>query len=301
MKIAIVGAGALGSYYGARLWQAGNDVRFLMRSDLDTVRRDGLFIVSPDGDAHLRELTVFGSASEIGVVDLVVVALKTTANQALPEIVPPLLGPETMILTLQNGLGNEEFLAQLFGVERILSGLCFVCLTRTSPGYIEHYGHGGIALGEAFGPSKQRSRLVVETFQNANIDCRLAEDMPWERWRKLVWNVPFNGLSIVANRATVAELLAGPELTAEVDALMCEVIAGAAALGFVIDSSVPAFEIERSRKMGPYRPSSLVDFERGLPVEIAAIWGEPLRRASAAGAQLPRLEMLHALLLRLAA
>lgn len=298
-KVAIVGSGAIGCYYGARLWQEGNDVRFLMRSDLATVRRVGLQIVSPDGDMHLRNVPAFGSTEEIGVVDLVVIALKTTANDILPALLPPLLGPHTLILTLQNGLGNEEFLGQHFGAERILSGLCFVCLTRTAPGFIEHYGHGGIALGEATGPSTPRARKVVETFQAAKIDCRLAEDMPWERWRKLLWNIPFNGLSIVAGKATVEDLLDNPELTAQVAALMHEVIAGAGALGHVIGTDVPSFEIARSQDMGPYRPSSLVDFERGLPVEVEAIWGEPLRRAEAAGVRLPRLSLLHALLLQL--
>ncbi len=300
MKIAIVGSGAVGSYYGARLLQSGNDVRFLMRSDLETVRKHGLQIISPDGDVLLRDVPAFGSTEEIGEVDLVVIALKTTANHVLPTLISPLLGSKTVLLTLQNGLGNEEFLSRHFGVERILSGLCFVCLTRTAPGKIEHYGHGGIALGEAFEPSTPRAKLVAETFQAAKIDCRLAEDMPWERWRKLLWNIPFNGLSIAAGNATVADLLGTPLLEKEVAALMREVIVAAQALGHRIDDDVPDKEIARSQNMGPYRPSSLIDFERSLPVEVEAIWGEPLRQAQAAGAQLPRLEMLHALLQRLA-
>ncbi|MEO7933267.1 MAG: 2-dehydropantoate 2-reductase [Chthoniobacterales bacterium] len=296
MKIAIVGSGAVGCYYGTRLLQSGNDVRFLMRSDLETVRRDGLRITSPDGDVHLIDAPAFSSTAEIGAVDLVIIALKTTANDVLRTLIPPLLGPETILLTLQNGLGNEEFLGQHFGPERILSGLCFVCLTRTAPGVIEHYGHGGVALGEANGPSTSRARRVVEAFQVAGIDCRLAENMPWERWRKLLWNIPFNGLSIAAGKATVEDLLGTPLLKTQVEALMREVLTAAAALGYIIPENTPEKEIARSLDMGPYRPSSLVDFERGLPVEVEAIWGEPLRRAQAAGASVPRLELLHALL-----
>ena len=296
MKIAIVGSGAVGCYYGARLLQSGNDVRFVMRSDLHTVREHGLQITSPDGDVHLHDVPAFGSTQEIGEVDLVVIALKATANDVLLTLIPPLLGSKTILLTLQNGLGNEEFLGAQFGAERILSGLCFVCLTRTAPGKIEHYGHGGVALGEGSGPSTPRAKLVAETFQAAGIDCRLAEDMPWERWRKLLWNIPFNGLSIAAGKATVADLLGTPLLKKEVEALMQEVIVAARALGHQIDDDVPQKEIERSQNMGPYRPSSLVDFERGLPVEVDAIFGEPLRRAQAAGVHLPRLEILYALL-----
>ncbi len=299
MKIAIVGSGAVGCYYGTRLLQSGNDVRFLMRSDLETVRREGLRITSPDGDVHLKDVPAFGSTEEMGPVDLVIIALKTTANDVLPTLIPPLLGSETILLTLQNGLGNEEFLGLHFGFGRILSGLCFVCLTRTAPGVIEHYGHGGVALGEANGPSTPRALRVVEAFQAARIDCRLAENMPWERWRKLLWNIPFNGLSIVAGKATVEDLLGTPLLKKQVEALMSEVLVAAAVLGYHIPENTPTLEIARSLDMGPYRPSSLVDFQRGLPVEVEAIWGEPLRRAHAAGADMPRLELLHALLQRI--
>ncbi|HEX8373164.1 MAG TPA: 2-dehydropantoate 2-reductase [Chthoniobacterales bacterium] len=301
MKIAIVGSGAIGSYYGARLLDAGNDVRFLMRSDLETVRKSGLQIISPDGDLHLHNVPAFGSTAEIGEVDLVIIALKTTANDALRELLPPLLGSKTMLLTLQNGFGNEEFLASHFGEERVLGGLCFVCLTRTASGVIEHYGHGSVAVGEAFGPSTPRAKEVAEAFRTAKIQCRLAESIPWERWRKLLWNIPFNGLSIAAGKATVEDLLASPELKAEVEALMEEVRVAAEALGFKLDADLPASEIARSLEMGPYRPSSLIDFERGNAVEVEAIWGEPLRRAHAAGVRLPRLEMLTALLQRIAA
>lgn len=299
MKIAIVGSGAIGCYYGTRLLQAGNDVRFLMRSDLALVRDRGLKVISPDGDVWLKNVPAYGSTEEIGPVDLVFIGLKSTANAVLPTLVPPLLGPQTAILTLQNGLGNEEFLGKHFGEERILGGLAFVCITRTAPGVIEHYGHGSIVVGEARGPATPRAGNIVETFRAANIHCRLADDMVWEHWRKLVWNIPFNGLSIAAGKATVADLLASSTLRGEVEALMREVIQAAQSVGLTIDESEIPFEIERSLVMGPYRPSSLIDFERGLPVEVEAIWGEPLRQALAAGSHLPRLTLLHALLTRL--
>jgi len=301
MKIAIVGSGAIGCYYGARLLQAGNDVRFLMRSDLETVRSQGLRIMSPAGNAHLHNLPAYATTREIGPVDLVFIALKSTANDALPALVPPLLGPDTAILTLQNGLGNEEFLGSHFGHQRILGGLGFVCITRTAPGVIEHYGHGSIVLGEARGPGTPRAENIVATFLAAHIQCRLAHDMVWEHWRKLVWNIPFNGLSVAAGKATVEDLLASPVLRREVEELMLEVITAAGALAHPIDKSVVPFEIERSLIMGPYRPSSLVDYERGLPVEVEAIWGEPLRQTLDAGIQVPRLALLHALLTRLTA
>jgi 2-dehydropantoate 2-reductase len=132
MKIAVVGCGALGSFYGAKLCRDGHDVHFLLRSDFEAVRRNGVFIRSKDGDFNVRPKCA-RAPEEIGPVDLVVIGLKTTANDQFPLLLPPLVGSGTAILTLQNGLGNEERLAELFPIEQILGGLCFVCLNRLAP------------------------------------------------------------------------------------------------------------------------------------------------------------------------
>ncbi|HEY5894779.1 MAG TPA: 2-dehydropantoate 2-reductase [Chthoniobacterales bacterium] len=302
MKIAIVGSGAIGCYYGARLLVSGEDVRFLMRSDLGTVREKGLQIRSPDGDLNLTQVPAYGTTSEIGLADLVLVTLKTTSNDALKTLIPPLLGRQTILLTLQNGLGNEEFLAEHFEPEHVTGGLCFVCLTRTAPGFIEHYGHGRIAIGEMSGPPSDRVRDIVARFSKAGIDCHAVDDLPLARWRKLVWNIPFNGLSIAAGKATVEDLLADRYLRIEVGEIMREVISLANALGHPLSAGkIVDPEIARSENMGPYRPSSLIDFERGLPVEVESIWGEPVRLARKIGHPVPRIELLYALLRRLAA
>ena len=143
MKIAIVGCGALGSYYGARLVRSGNEVHFLLRSDYDTVRQNGVTVRSPEGDFQVQPKCA-REPEEIGVCELVIVALKTTANSVLPKLLPPLAGPETAVLTLQNGLGNEESIAALVGARNTLGGLCFVCLNRIAPGVILHVAHGAI-------------------------------------------------------------------------------------------------------------------------------------------------------------
>src|SRR5215510_16499790 len=143
MKIAVVGCGAVGSYYGARLSRAGTDVHFLLRSDYEAVRRNGVFIHSPEGDFNARPRWA-NAPEHIGESDLVLIGLKTTANDQFPRLLPPLVGPKTAVLTLQNGLGNEEQLARLFPVEQILGGLCFVCLNRVAPGVVHHMDHGTV-------------------------------------------------------------------------------------------------------------------------------------------------------------
>lgn len=294
-RIAVVGAGAVGSYYGGLLAITGYDVHFLLRSDYDAVRREGLTIRT--GGRTLRH-AVRGAASttEIGPCDLVIIALKATANAALEKLLPPLIGPGTALLTLQNGLGNEEFLAQRWGVERVLGGLCFVCLNRTAPGVIEHIDHGTLSLGEFQRPPGERVRAIAAAFTEAGVETKVAENLVTERWRKLLWNIPFNGLAIAAGGATVADVLGDEGLRTEARALMGEAMAAAARLGHEIPAAFADFQVERSASMGPYKASSLIDWQLGRAVEVEAIWGEPWRQGTAAGAAMPRLEMLYHLL-----
>jgi len=295
-KIVVVGAGAVGCYYGGLLARSGRDVRFLMRTDLEAVRRDGLTIRTRGEMLNLPTLRAYASTAEIGICDLVVVALKATSNAVLDELLPPLIGPQTILLTLQNGLGNEEYLAQRWGGERVLGGLCFVCLNRTAPGVIEHYDHGALSIGEFRRPSAERTRNVGEAFRAAGIETRVVENLVEERWRKLLWNIPFNGLSIAGGGITVAEILADERLRALARHLMADVLDAARRLGHDIPDSFADFQIERSQSMGPYKPSSLLDWQAGQPVEVEAIWGEPWRQGITAGASMGRLETLYRLL-----
>lgn len=300
-RIAIVGAGAVGGYYGGRLSTVGEDVSFLVRSGLADLRSEGLSVVSPEGDFHLATPQVFGSSEEIGPVDLVIVAWKATANGFYQEAISPMLHETTVILTLQNGLGNTECLAELFGAQRVLGGLCFVCINRLGPTRIRHLAEGLVTIGEFEGGESARVRDLVARFQRAGIQCRGVEDLMLAQWVKLVWNVPFNGLCIAEGGITTADLLSRPGGEGEVRALMEEVIAGAAALGTVITPSVIEHQISSTREMGDYRPSSMIDYLEGRGVEVEAIWAEPLRRAQMGGARLPRWEsLLEAIRRRLA-
>jgi len=293
--IAVVGSGAVGCYYGGMLAHAGGDVRFLMRADLEKVRRDGLTIQTR-GETLKVAARASASVEEIGPVDLVIVALKATANAALDALLPPLLHERTALVTLQNGLGNEEYLAQRWGAERVLGALCFVCLNRIAPGVIEHLDHGTISVGSFGRPAGPRAHGLVAALQGAGIEAKTVDGLVEERWRKLLWNIPFNGLSIAAAGATVGDVLADEGLRGQARALMREGLDAARRLGHDIPESFADFQIERSFSMGPYRTSSLIDWQLGRPVEVEAIWGEPLRQGTRAGAAMPRLELLYHLL-----
>ena len=295
-RIAVVGSGAIGSYYGGKLAAAGLDVHFLVRGDVSEIRQKGLQIIGEGEDVHLAEVKCSNSTEEIGPCDLVLIAVKTISNPALPKLLPPLLHPGTLLLTLQNGLGNEELLAEHFGAERVLGGLCFICLTRTSRTRIERADHGHVSIGEFNRAPLPRTHDIVALFQAGGVNCRVVENLGLERWRKLVWNIPFNGLSILAGEIDTAAILRDEQLHAATLAVMEEVIDAARRCGYQLETSTAAEQINRTEAMGPYRPSTLLDFQADRPLEIEAIWGEPLRRAQAAGAQAPRLQMLYSLL-----
>lgn len=300
--IAFVGAGALGCYYGARLALDGHDVRLLMRGDRETVRRQGLVLREKDAVRRLYPVQAYGSAEEIGPVDLVVVTLKTTANDSLAALLPPLMGPRTAVLTLQNGLGNEELIASIVGADRVMGGLCYIGVTREAPGEIVGYHTPGrMTLGEFGRPAGDRIRAVERLFSGVGVQTRVLDRLAEARWQKLIWNIPFNGLAVARGGRTTDLLLQDPAVAAEVRPLMGEVAGAARHFGYEVTDAFIQAQIDVTPTMGPYAPSSLVDFLAGRAVEVEAIWGEPLRRAQAAGLPMPRLAALYGELQRVVA
>ncbi|SHK03023.1 2-dehydropantoate 2-reductase [Rubritalea squalenifaciens DSM 18772] len=291
-KIAIVGAGAVGSYYGARLAQAGEDVTFLLRSDYDHVKEHGLEVQSVAGDFHLENVQCERDSAAIGPVDLVIVAWKTTANSCAEKVIAPLIGENTAILTLQNGLANCEFLAGLFGGERIMAGLCFVCINRLESGVISHTASGLIRIGEYGRPVTPRLELINEVFNGANFPCEMVDVLEKAQWMKLVWNIPFNGLAIAEGGVDTDVLLNELKLEHKVRALMGEVVQCAAALGHEIPNSFIDRQIKITYPMGKYKPSSMIDFVDGKPIEVESIWEIPVHKAKALGVPVPEMEEL---------
>ena len=315
MKIGVVGCGALGSFYGAQLCRSGQEVHFLLRSDYDVVRRKGVTIHSVDGDFHVQPRCA-RSPDEIGACDVVLIGLKTTANDQFRKLLPPLVGPHTAVVTLQNGLGNEEQLACLFPPEQVLGGLCFVCLNRAESGVIHHTAHGKVVLGEFQRPPLPRTHELAALFRQAGVVCDITDNLAGTHWQKLVWNVPFNGLGVAGTagyEALVSQpstfksqpvlttdiLLGDPRWEQLVRELMFEVIAAANALDLNVSVSQVDEQINRTRVMGAYKASTLIDFERGQPLELESMFLEPLRQAQKAGVPVPRLlrlcEVLHQL------
>ncbi|MRR57411.1 MAG: putative 2-dehydropantoate 2-reductase [Deltaproteobacteria bacterium] len=297
MRIAVIGAGALGLFYGAMLQRAGNDVHFLLRRDHDAIMAGGLMVYSVDGDFCLPKVNGYRTPQEIGQADLVIVGLKTFANHRFQELLTPLVGDDTLILTLQNGLGNEEMLASLFGEERILGGVAFLCSNRGEPGVVHHLGEGRIILGEYLRGKTIRAEPVAALFRAAGVDCRVTPDYKKARWEKLVWNIPFNGLCALMLKP-VDELLALDAMRRLIIDMMGEVIEGGNAQGLIknIPGSLAENMVSFSINLGQYRPSMLIDRLEGRPLELDAIFGAPLAAAHEKGIEMPRVQELHALL-----
>lgn len=296
-RVAIVGAGAVGCYYGGRLVQHGQDVHWLLRSDYDHIRQYGMQIQSRDGDFALPPagLNVYRSPETMPKADLVLVTVKTTANGHFRELITPLLHESTAILTLQNGLGNEQQLADLFGMQRVLGGLAFVCINRIAPGQIRHTDYGLIKIGEFGRPISQRLRQIAAMFNTSNVKCEMLQDVNYGRWEKLIWNVPFNGLGACLGLTTDC-IVNHPEGLELARGLMEEVLATAHAAGIKLDAALVEQNINKTLTMGPYRSSMQIDRETGRAIELDAIIGQPLKVARRFSCSTPRLSTLYAML-----
>ena len=299
-KVALVGAGAVGGFYGGMLARADADIRFLFRSTYDDVVREGLTLVLHASNESLpvEPLQAYRDSAAIGSCDWVIVAAKATANVKLGEVLSPLVDTNTSLLTLQNGMGNVERLVELFGNRRtIVGGLCFTCINRTSPTVVESIFPGYVQFGQVGQPLSSKARDIMDAFAEAGVDAREAASLDEALWRKLCWNVPFNGLSVAAGGITTDKILADPELARRARSLMEELQQAAAAYGIEIEDAFLDRQFTLTEPMGPYKPSSMIDFLAGREVEVDAIWGEPLRRGETAGVPMPELKKLHGELL----
>jgi 2-dehydropantoate 2-reductase len=294
---AILGTGALGGFYGAKLQKAGLQVHFLLNSDYAQVNQNGLIVQSKDGDFTLPHVHAYNDVEKMPKCDVVVVALKTTQNHLLPQMLPPIVKDDGVVLVLQNGLGIEAEVAAIVNGVNVIGGLCFLCSNKVGPGHIHHLDYGHITLGE-YAANYQATGIthkmqqISQDLQNAGIAIELTEDLLLGRWKKLVWNIPYNGLSVILNART-DELMQDIHTRQLVEQLMNEVVAGAKSTGRMIPDSFIQTMLEYTLKMKPYRTSMKIDYDESRPLEIEAIFGNPVRKAQAAGVNLPQINCLY--------
>ncbi len=293
MVYGIVGVGAIGGFYGGKLAHSGLDVHFLSHSDYQFVKERGLQIDSCDGSFHLDKVNVYQNAGDMPKCDVVVVGLKTTNNHLLRELLPPLLHERTVVILIQNGIGVEADVQAMFPEAQLVGGLAFICSAKTEPGRVSHQCYGSVNLANYSCRDEALFTSVLNDFTNAGI---AAASVPYEeaRWKKAVWNMPFNGMTVALNTRTDL-LLKNPATRQLIRDLMMEVVEASRALGVTgVDEAFVEKMIDMTDNMTPYSPSMKLDFDFHRPMEIHYLYTRPIEIARAAGYRMHKLEMLEA-------
>lgn len=297
--IGIIGTGAIGGFYGVMLARAGFDVHFLLRSEFSAVAERGLQVNSAvHGALTLNPVQAYSAAEDMPACDWLLVAAKSTSPGLAPIIIEA-AAPGAKVLLLQNGLDVEDSLREsLPDSLHVLGGLCLICVHREGPGVITHQALGAVNVGYHSGPASDdaaRMALVEEgagLFRSAGIDSQAMPNLHQARWQKLVWNIPYNGLSVLLGASTTP-LMADADSRALIQALMAEVVQGARACGHDIPPGYADYLFMMTEKMPDYWPSMYHDFLHKRPLELEAIYARPLAAAKAAGCELPRIEALY--------
>ncbi|MBO7325617.1 MAG: putative 2-dehydropantoate 2-reductase [Bacteroidales bacterium] len=291
-KYAIVGVGGIGGYYGGRLAQSGQEVHFLCRSDYQHIKEHGLKVESVKGDFHLTQVNAYNDAKQMPPCDVILVCTKTLSNHQLKEILPSLVHQDSLVILVQNGLGMEQTLAQALPDIKIAGATAFICSFKVGQGHIRHAEYGELSLSPYHACVADSLKQVALDLQQAGIPTQYVDDLNYLRWKKLVWNIPYNGLTVLMNAST-------DKLTFDADSrpllqdLMREVIEAAAACGATIPFDFIDKMIASTEKMTPYSPSMKLDYEASRPMEIDTMYTCPILTARAAGYEMKKTAVLE--------
>jgi len=292
-SIGIIGCGALGLFFGTRLLKSELDIKFLVRSDYNIVKEKGVFINSVTGNSHYFVNTCKDPV-ELKGVDLIIVGLKTTANDYLLNILDQIKSPSTVVLTLQNGLGNEELISQVIHPDKIVGGVAFVCLNRTAPGVVTHSAYGHIQANGFMDTFDKDTLLEIESiFVDSQIEFNIADSILKLKWEKLLWNIPFNGISALLNGIDTLDIMTFEPLRNYARNIMLEVILAAKSDNIDLDPSLIQKNLDYTLSMGPYKTSMYLDRINNRPIEVESIIGIPLRKAWEQNITLPYMEALY--------
>lgn len=296
--VLIAGAGAIGSFYGAVLARQGCAVDVISRSDHANVATQGIAIDSATlGDLSFRPRQVLRHAGECRTPpDFLLVCTKVLDSIDPVALIRPAVGPDTVIVLIQNGVEIEAPYVEAFPDNELVSGLAFVAVSRTAPAEIKHKAYGHLVLGDYPSGVGEAARRLAEIFEAGGINCTLSENVVSARWEKCVWNAAFNPASVAGGGLDTAAMLATEEGEAMIRRAMNEVCAVAAACGHPQRDGLIDDHIAGTRRMPPYKTSMALDFERGRELELEAILGNVVRAARREQVSAPTLETLYGLL-----
>ncbi|WP_045224176.1 ketopantoate reductase family protein [Methyloterricola oryzae] len=295
MKVLVIGTGAIGSFYGSLLAKQGAEVSVLARSDYEHVKEHGIHIESKLGNYEFRPHQVVRSARELfGKPDYVLLCIKVVEGADRTEILRDAIGPGTAIVLISNGIDIEAEVASAYPDNELISGLAFICVTRTAPGRIWHQAYGKLALGSYPSGTSDKTKRLASLFDTSGINCVATEDIATARWQKCVWNAAFSPLSVLSGGLPTSDILTTQEPF--VRAIMAEICAIAAAAGHKLSDDIIELNVSSTHKMPPYKTSMLLDYEAGRPMETEAILGNAVRYGQRLGVAIPHLESLYALM-----
>jgi 2-dehydropantoate 2-reductase len=296
MRTAIMGAGAVGGFFGAKLAAASNDVAFIARgAHLAAMQREGLIIESFAGNFHVRDALFTDDPTEVGVADLILFSVKSYETESAAQALEPMVGEKTVILSLQNGVDNADKIAHVWGVPRTLAGVVYIGSQLSYPGTIKHSAGGRIVFGELDGRVHETTQAVEQVLSSAQIPCEINTEIRKAQWRKLLWNAPFCAISCLA-RATAKEIAESDSLTKLAVNCMAEVKEAANTVSIDLDPALFDETLNFSSSLGEFKPSMLQDLEAGKPLEFEAFNGIVVSLLQQAGKQAPTNQVFYSVL-----
>lgn len=294
LKILVVGTGAIGSLYGAKLAQAGAEVSVVCRSDFEVVKKQGIAIKSHWGDFHFTPKKVLRDVRDYNEkADFILVATKVLPEISVVDLVAPALASQTSIILLQNGIHVEKPIATAFPNHHLISIIAFVCVGKTDPGIVHHQDLGRLIVGDFLQGVSQKTLDLISLWKKSGVPCEESQNILLERWKKLVWNAPFNPISVVAGAVNTRQILDNPDTKKLAENVMREVCVLAAADGFELSEDIVKKNIEMTEKMKPYETSMLLDFKAKRKMEVEAILGNAIRFAESKNIATPCMARLY--------
>ena len=290
LRFALIGAGAVGLFYAGHFARIGASVTIITRTPNDY--SSSVFIDSCDGDFEFTPDSVIHLGDSVeSPFDVVILATKVLPSIDMVELVRPYMGPDTILLMIQNGLFIETSLIQAYD-QPILRGLAFLCSNRMNKTHIQHLDYGLLTIGQVSGTETVMMDRLYQFFNDCKVTIQQADDIERAVWEKLIWNAPFNPLSVFSH-STTADLLVDEQIVARIRAIMAEIIVLAKIADVHFDEAIIDKKINATRKMAPYKTSMCLDYEAGRPLEIECILGHPIRFAHQHSIDVPELKLLY--------
>ncbi len=297
INILVVGAGAIGGYFGGRLSQVGVNVSVICRSNYEEVKENGFDIKSIHGDFKFHPAQVLQASSEYkNVVDYLIVTLKVLPEINVIELIKDAVSLSTVIVLIQNGINIEQKIKDFFPNNEILSVIAYIGVGQVALGKIVHQDYGRLTIGKYPKGKSEKANKLSELFKSSKVLCQTVENIIYYRWLKLVWNIPYNHLSVLGNCATTKDIMNNPRSVELVINLMKEVAKLAELEGYKLSDNVIQENIDFTLAMQPYKTSMLLDYENNRPMEIEAIIGNTVRIAEKLNVEIPNIKAVYAMI-----